>query len=1742
MATEHNFKVKKGLDVLGGDVNLGDGFAYKIDGTTVVDSSRNLTNIGTIEATSGHTTGKFAVKYTGVHASYDFYNNGTTYLNGTTEVNAEFRISSSSSYTTHFNYQDAGNNIISQANGGSTTIRNNNGNLFTLSGGGSISVVGNVIAGSSSSAAILRAHYNDGSYMSLEGFGLVMNRGASYIRPSTNADKTLYIGGADSSLNWASVRFRAGSGLYLNGTQFIDASRNLKNIGTINNHSIDSIGGFGFHHSSSTMTRAVGTGAQWIKVASFTSGGTKFITLRVIASGDNTTATDVFLIGIGSYGMPANILKLPSTKYNVSKLTEVRTKWVTGATYEIWIKVSAITTSVGYLTVSMNAPGVVSTLSAGTEPSVGSADTTLQVNDTDRNDYTLQASKTISAESGFAVGSNQVIDSNSNLTNIGTISSGAITATGASSFVDLAVGGAADSNYDLKVYGLARFEGTSNFTGNVQVGGFTVITSARNIQNIGNINIGGYYAMDGVTIIDASKNLTNIGTISSGNITSSDRIQGTNLRAINTAGYGQIEVGGSNGGYIDLKKPDTDDYDVRIVSDAGTGGRIQSNGVFDIDAAGDITLDADGGDIHLRDDGSSMASFTTAAATFAGTISSGAITSSGASSGRYTGLEVVNTTNAGDTETAIGLGVVSASNSACDVKLVAHRVAANSGSDFYIEQTDSSGNQQERFRITEAGKVNIAASTSTSSSNSLKLHVGTINNTGSSAIAQFGGFVRASEYYILHASTGSTDSLFIDYVGDDMDITSGEGGYSGGLRANTYKIGTSGTTVIDSSRNLTNIGSLALSSSITLNNNQRIYFKNSSGSSNSSLYRAGGNATRFQYADNAFIFDAANNDDFEIRQSGDAVVFKVDVQSTVANTSVYTTGNFNAAQNIQTNGTTRITSVGNLTNIGSITASGNLQAQNATFTGTGDVTVKIIADTDNVTEGDNPTLGFSQDGNTAGTLFVLGLEGNENTVFQGSKVNAPYIHANVGSDNHPLSIGNNSKLVAQFNSTAASPALTITKFSNITGTNGSTILNLKNYMGSSTTDGDLSQQKSFIDFQLLDGNANEVPQVRIGAEVGEGGDANSQTLEGSGAFVVYTNDADTDGSSSIDAGSSLTEKFRVAHDGTSTFTNNVVIGGNLTVNGTQTTLNTATLQVEDKNIVLNYGTGDTSGSADGAGITIQDAVSGSSDAAMTWNAASDYFNFSHKINIQGDLQSYNVYAQDYHVLNDAGTGWHEWATRSDNRVNLSVHDISFNGVARSTNNANVDGPNFNVSTTNKSTSEYAYRVDRSGTVVGGIRIDGRLIGPEATINGSSITSTSIGNWNTAYGWGNHASAGYLTASSTQSKYLRSDADDTFTGNLTSGNNNWIRFVAANATDTNDGKIGAGVFATGLNIVGAQTSAGTGRQVRIWGDLLDSAGNAFVKNNANITTGTITVGTTTDSSKITFPDKNVSDNPTASGDKRQLIAMGNSGGGGMWQTTGRGGLMLASADDSLILASGDVGRGHDPDAGGWNPNPDDENIYLLTDSAIYFRTNLQTVADYKQMSFDANGDLAVARNISASGTVTASGNISSSSGIQTAGTTRLDSTGNLINIGAITATGNVQHTGLTMTSGTDIDQLYTVTDSLTLTTSYQDTSINSTELSTGTYIMQLYIAGDHSVGGSHYNEFYSGVISWYGASTNSPEVDEIVLHRAGHAPNSSVIHLRTQRNYSGGDNLVLQIKGNYNMTAARNYVFKFRRMI
>ena len=147
-------------------------------------------------------------------------------------------------------------------------------------------------------------------------------------------------------------------------------------------------------------------------------------------------------------------------------------------------------------------------------------------------------------------------------------------------------------------------------------------------------------------------------------------------------------------------------------------------------------------------------------------------------------------------------------------------------------------------------------------------------------------------------------------------------------------------------------------------------------------------------------------------------------------------------------------------------------------------------------------------------------------------------------------------------------------------------------------------------------------------------------------------------------------------------------------------------------------------------------------------------------------------------------------------------------------------------------------------------------------------------------------------------------------------------------------------------------------------------------------------------------------------------------------------------------------------------------------------------------------------------------------------------------------GVVTHKGLTMTDGTSVDQFkyFPMTFQLTANT-WTDTGIDGTDLATGTYAMQVYVS-DFNVGGGHYYEFYSGVISWYNQSTNSTKVDEIVVHRAGHAPNNGDVQFRTQR-ASGSDthDLMLQVKHNLGYTAALDdsdggkiMRFKFRRLI
>lgn len=143
-------------------------------------------------------------------------------------------------------------------------------------------------------------------------------------------------------------------------------------------------------------------------------------------------------------------------------------------------------------------------------------------------------------------------------------------------------------------------------------------------------------------------------------------------------------------------------------------------------------------------------------------------------------------------------------------------------------------------------------------------------------------------------------------------------------------------------------------------------------------------------------------------------------------------------------------------------------------------------------------------------------------------------------------------------------------------------------------------------------------------------------------------------------------------------------------------------------------------------------------------------------------------------------------------------------------------------------------------------------------------------------------------------------------------------------------------------------------------------------------------------------------------------------------------------------------------------------------------------------------------------------------------------------------GSFSHEGLNPTTGTNLDQVKIITKSLVLTTNWQDTGIQSTDLETGTYILQFY-ANDANVGGINSNEYYSGILSWYSSTTyadsNLP-TDELILHRAGASRSNYEIYLRTYR--LDNQYLKLQISVNTDrdpeMAEPSNYVFKFRRIL
>ncbi len=146
----------------------------------------------------------------------------------------------------------------------------------------------------------------------------------------------------------------------------------------------------------------------------------------------------------------------------------------------------------------------------------------------------------------------------------------------------------------------------------------------------------------------------------------------------------------------------------------------------------------------------------------------------------------------------------------------------------------------------------------------------------------------------------------------------------------------------------------------------------------------------------------------------------------------------------------------------------------------------------------------------------------------------------------------------------------------------------------------------------VDGNATTIPAIA-----------------GDGAFVSLTGTQTISGAKTFSGTLGLTG---ATIDGFST-TGAVTIGGDLTVNGTTTTINSTTVTTDDKNIVLADTASPSDASADGGGITLR----GTTDKTWNWVDATDAWTSSEHIDLASG-KSYYINGSSVLSSTTLGTG------------------------------------------------------------------------------------------------------------------------------------------------------------------------------------------------------------------------------------------------------------------------------------------------------------------------------------------------------------------------------------------------------------------------------------------------------------------------------------------------------------------------
>jgi hypothetical protein len=694
-------------------------------------------------------------------------------------------------------------------------------------------------------------------------------------------------------------------------------------------------------------------------------------------------------------------------------------------------------------------------------------------------------------------------------------------------------------------------------------------------------------------------------------------------------------------------------------------------------------------------------------------------------------------------------------------------------------------------------------------------------------------------------------------------------------------------------------------------------------------------------------------------------------------TTITGSGNVNSTGGgLQTNSVTRIDNSGNLVNIAAITASGS-----ATFQG-GDVTLGTSSQAGGVVINDGSS--------NTGTLQVAALGQNTTFILPDPGAGTATICLTsgncAGSGGGVTTGGGTTNRIAKFTGAQALGDSSIAD----DGTNVTVTVDVI-IQGGDLTVGTTSQAASIV---LNDGNG-QTTTLQAGNSAGNlsfilptnaGGANQCLKQSGVGNQLVWQ---DCDGGS---GGSSSTLQTAYNNSTDPEITLNSSVGG-LSIRDNSTPLGANLFEIQNNLGSTTYLAVSVSGVAV-TGTTSSTGNINSSGGALQTNGTSRVDNSGNLVNIGNITGTGAVTVASVGVGNDITINGADQFIVQDASVfnalstfNANI-DLGANDIVGTT--SDIDLTNFNVagSTGNVTAGTYnGQTISSSANFTGSVTIATNAnLGGDIAVNGGDITST---------GALNITPGGALTMGISAATALLQGSTTTITSN---GAGNDIVLNSADSIELQDNTNVAGnVTLTGDIAVNGGDLTSTGAlNITPGGALtLGSTTQALTLQGGATTTLRATSGANTTTVAFTNPIANTTLNfpASAAGTYTICTTVGNcSGAAANLQS-----VYDNSNDPEIIL---DATRG----------------ALSLRDNSTPLGANLLEV----QNNAGSTTYFAVtASGVAITGTTTVSGNINSTGGgLQTNGTTRVDNSGNLLNIGSVTASGSATFQGGGLTLGTN----------------------------------------------------------------------------------------------------------------------------